>query len=115
MLPINLLRANGRTVALSVTAAAHASVAVVANDESQPGFAAFLNTGATTVAITLAPKGMAAAVPAFPTDGSPTATIILPPGMTQPLTLPMPGASFSVAAIGSAAGPSLVYITPMSV
>ncbi|CAJ0710701.1 hypothetical protein ACPCHQ_17050 [Ralstonia thomasii] len=114
MFPVNtLLRPNGKTVALSVAATSHAAVTVTAADNTQQGYAALLNTGTTTVAITMDPSSAPAAV--LPTDGSPTGTIILPPSMTQPLYVPTPGASFSVAAIGSGAGPALVYITPMAV
>lgn len=111
---IQPLRQNGPTVALSVGSTAHASVAVNAANTTQDGYAAFLNTGSTTVAVTMAPSGATAPTPVLPADGTPENVIVLPPSMNQPYILPAPGASFAVAAIGSGAGPSLVYITPMA-
>jgi hypothetical protein len=112
---LGAFRPNGKTVALSVTNIAHGSVAITASDETPVGFAEFQNTGATTVAISFAPKGGTAPTAVLPADGSPTATIILPPNMQQPKVYQTPGATFAVDAIGSAAGPSLVYITPLAV
>lgn len=107
------LRKGGPTAALSVVATSHAAVTVSAASTDSANFAAFLNTGAATVAVNVAPTNAAAAV--LPVDGTPSDVILLPPSMTQPIVYAVPPGSFSVTAIGSAAGPSLVYITPLVV
>lgn len=112
---IQPLRPNGQTYALSITNTAHAAVTVSAIDTDQPGYANLLNLGSVAVALTFAPAGSSGInTPAFPVDGSPSATIVLPPNMTQPLQVTTPGAAFIVSGIAAAAGPALVYITPMA-
>lgn len=106
-----VIRNIGQTVALSVTAASTAAVTVAdANAEIQ-SFASFLNTGAAAVAVNIATTGTAAAA-VLPVAGTPQTVIMLPPLMTMPVIYVVPP-SFSCTAIGSAAGPSLVYITPV--
>lgn len=106
-----VIRNTGQTVALSVTAASTAAVTIAdANAEIQ-SFASFLNTGAAAVAINIAAAGTAAAA-VLPVAGTPQTVIMLPPLMIAPVIYSVP-ASFSCTAIGTAAGPSLVYITPV--
>ncbi|WP_024873154.1 hypothetical protein [Tolumonas lignilytica] len=112
---IQPLRQNGNTYALSVTNSAHAAVTITANDADQPGYVELLNLGTVAVAMTFAPAGSSAiTTPVFPTDGSPQQVIVLPPNMTAPITKSAPGASFIVSAIAAAAGPALVYVTPVA-
>ena len=101
----------GQTVALSVGAASHAAVTVNTTSNDQANFASFLNIGANSVAVTVAPALAPATV--FPVDGTPSSVIVLPALMTMPAVYAVPPAPFSVTAIGSAIGPALVYITPV--
>lgn len=115
----------GPSVALSVTASAHAAVAVTAAPNETGGFAEFMNPSSTqTVFVSwgqLSATGAAQApspTPVFPVDGTPSVAtgLVLPPLMTQPIVAPVPfsNGGFSVTAIGSAAGPTIIYVTPMS-
>lgn len=118
-MPTIVTRPVGPTYALSVTASAHAAVAVLAIGNDTSNYAEFLNVGATDVCVVLAPLPASGtpAVPTlvFPVDGTPTVpnSFMLPHGMTAPRVVAVPGSGFSVGAIGSAAGPSIIYITPV--
>jgi hypothetical protein len=112
----------GPTYALSVANTAHAAVAVLpAQNGELVNYAAFLNTGSTVIAVTLAPLPASGTpttpVLVFPVDGTPTVpmSFILPASMQVPLYVSVPNANggFSVSAIGSAAGPSIFYVTPV--
>lgn len=110
----------GPTYALSVTASQHAAVAVNPSVNEPSNWAEFLNRGATDVCVVLGPYSSSPATPpiVFPVDGTPTVpnSFMLPAGMTQPRTVAVPagqGGGFSVSAIGSGAGPSIIYITPV--
>lgn len=121
-------RVVGPTVALSVGVGQHAAVAVLPTQQAeQAQFALFLNSitaGGVQVCVVVAqlPATGTAATPAlvFPVDGTPTvpASFVLPPGMTSPIAISVPqgqgpSGGFSVSAIGQAAGPSIIYITPV--
>jgi hypothetical protein len=109
-----VVRLAGRTTTLSVAATAHAAVTVSAvGGNVLSNYAAFLNTGANTVAIEISPTGITSVTASIGADGA-TGSYILPASMTQPTVLAVPANSFQVSAIGSAAGPALVYITPVS-
>ena len=108
-----VIRNIGPTVAISVTATTSAAVTVSSTSNDQGGFASFLNTGATVVALTLAPGAITAAASVLPAPGAPQTVIMLPANMVMPVIYATP-AIFSVTAIGSAAGPSLVYITSVA-
>jgi hypothetical protein len=119
------LRVVGPVVTLSVGIGAHAQITVKPFDggNDQVNYAAFQNTGATTVAVTVAPATTTTIqTPVFPVDGtnqgkSGEFVIVLAPAMQLPQVYAVPGsgggAGFNVAAIGSAAGPSIIYITPV--
>lgn len=107
-----VVRNIGPTYALSVGATSTAALQVSPVTYEMGVYLSFLNTGATTVAINMAPNGVAGAA-VFPVPGSPQQTIILPPLMTQPTIYAAPQ-SASITAIGSGAGPGTVYITPVS-
>jgi hypothetical protein len=106
-----VLRLQAKTTALSVTASA-SSVTVTSVGNNQVNYAAFLNTGANSVAIEISPTGVTATAATLPAAGTP-GSFLLPPLMTQPMVLATPANNFQVSAIGSAAGPALVYITPV--
>lgn len=108
------LRPGGQTLALSVVATAHAAVPVVLNTSGEvANFIAFLNTGTVAVAVKLSVAGTA---PVLPVDGTP-GDFTLPPLMVLPISIPLPnpvqGTACQLTAIGAAAGPSLVYATPV--
>lgn len=121
-------RVAGPTVALSVVATQHAAVAVLPTLQSdQVNFALFLNSSAASVQVCVVvaqlPATGTAATPVlvFPVDGTPTvpASFLLPPGMTTPIMMAVPqgqgpSGGFSVSAIANAAGPSVIYITPVT-
>lgn len=108
-------RAAGPTVGLSVVATSHAAVpiAVVANDNAN--FVALLNTGIVAMAVRLSVAGTAATLPG---DGT-TGDFVIPGAMTAPMVVPLPSPSSTTAgpcqitAIATAAGPSLLYVTPV--
>lgn len=112
----------GPTYALSVANTQHAAVAVTCPCNDQALFAEFTNTGSTVVCITVAPlpaTGTAATLSlGFPVDGTPTVptSFILPATTgksTKIISVPTANSGFSVSAIGSAAGPSIIYVTPV--
>ena len=106
-----VIRNIGPTIALYVTASATTAVTVASTGAEIQEYASFLNTGATVVAVNITPNGTAPAA-VLPVAGTPQTVIILPAAMTQPVIYAVPS-SFSCTAIGTGAGPSLVYITPV--
>jgi len=119
-------KAIGPTTAISVANSLSTAVAVTANPAELFTHVGLLNTGSTVVSVSMYPlsqTGGAQAVsptPTFPIAGTSTSTAIsyiLPASMTQPLVVPAPSSSnngISVQAFGSAAGPSIIYVTPMT-
>ena len=81
------------------------------NTNDQNNCVAFLNTGSTQVAVKFGPTGLAA--PTLPVSGSTTGDFVLPASMTVPLIFAVPTTPTYVRMIGSAAGPSIVYVTPV--
>lgn len=106
-----VIRQIGPTTALSVTATSTAAVTIAPTSNDQGVYASFLNTGANPVAVTIAPATASASV--LPVAGTPQTVIMLPANMITPLIYAVPSI-FSATAIGTAAGPSLVYITPVA-
>lgn len=108
-----IYRAAGPTVALSVANTAHAAVPLNKTSNDVATYCSLLNSGASAVAVRLSVAG---AAPTLPIDGTP-GDFILPASMTIPLTVPMPsdaqGAPCQITAIGAAAGPVLIYATPV--
>lgn len=103
-------RPSGKTIALSVVAASHAAVPLVVTDNVQPGWVACINPGAIPVAIKFSQNGDAAV---FPTDGTP-GDFVLPALMQLPIVLPCPSQTPNVTAFGSGAGPTIIYVTPIT-
>jgi hypothetical protein len=106
----SVLRLAGKTVAISVTASSTSATIVDDQTNDQVNFAAFLNTGSVAVAVKLGDANVGAAV--LPVSGTP-GDFLLPAGMTSPIVLACPTVPFYVRMIGAAAGPSLVYVTPV--
>lgn len=98
------------TICLAVTASAHAGVALGGDAFAGTDIICF-NQG-TTVTTFIAFGATAAAAVAnavIPADGSPAGGIPIPPGWNTAFTL---GPGMFVSAIGSAAGPTNLFITP---
>jgi hypothetical protein len=109
-------RVAGPVSAISVGTASTTPVNVVPNPSEQANFAEFVNPGSTEVCCVVAPLGNPPPTIVFPVAGTPTVpnAILLPHGMTQGKVVAVPQNGFAVSAIGSAAGPSIIYITPMA-
>lgn len=108
-------RAGGPTYALSVTNTAHGAVAIGAFTNDQLNYVALLNTGSTVLAVDI--DQVADSDVNIPADGASGGYWILPALMTQPMVVSVPafslGSPLQINAIGSAAGPSLLYVTPL--
>lgn len=108
----SVLRVAGNTQAISVTASSSAALEIKAGyTNDQVNFVSVLNTGSVPVAVKFGDSAVGAAV--FPVAGSTQGDYVLPASMTRPVILAAPAAPFYVRAIGSAAGPSIVYVTPV--
>jgi hypothetical protein len=109
----SVTRIGGKTVALSVTASAHAAVQLTGFTNDQINYVSCLNTGAVSVAVKFSTLSTDSAV--LPVDGTP-GDFLLPAIMETPIVLACPAINGQVpcyvTAIGAAAGPSLVYFTP---
>lgn len=108
-----IYRPAGQTVCLSVVATAHAAVPLVLQGNDVASYCALLNPGAIAVAVKLSIAGTAAQLPV---DGTP-GDFVLPGLMEVPMVIPMPtGNSVTpcqITAIGTGAGPTLIYATPL--
>ena len=109
----SVIRVGGKTVALSVTASAHAAVQLNGFTNDQINYVACMNTGAVNVAVKFSTISTDAAT--LPVDGTP-GDFLLPALMEFPIVLACPPINSQqpcyVTAIGAASGPSLVYFTP---
>jgi hypothetical protein len=105
----SVLRSAGVTNAISVAGTSTAAVLIDDNTNDQVNYASFLNSGSTLVAVKMGDANVGAAV--FPVSGSTTGDFVLPANMTAPLVLAVPTTPFYVRMIGSASGPSIVYVT----
>ena len=106
------LRNVGPTSVIAVGATSSAAITIgPATSNDMLSYCSFLNTGASVIALTLAANGPVAAS-VLPVAGVPQTVIVLPASMVVPLVYAVPQV-FTVTAIGSAAGPSNVYITPV--
>jgi len=106
----SVLRLAGKTTAISVTASSTSATIVDDYTNDQVNFAAFLNTGSVAVAVKMGDANVGAAV--LPVSGTP-GDFLLPASMSSPIVLACPTVPFYVRMIGAAAGPSLVYVTPV--
>jgi hypothetical protein len=103
-------QAASQTLALAVTASAHTGVALPVADAQAGGDYQFFNQSTTvTIHVGLGTTAaLAATAAAIPSDGNTASSFPVPPGWVIGMTLP---ASLFVSGIGSAAGPSNLYIT----
>lgn len=118
--PTELIAPAGPTLALSVVATLHAAVAFTFNTPDVANYVALINPGAVAVAVKLSQQGDAAT---FPVDGTP-GDFVLPPLMQDPILMRLPNAVPATAtangrgpfitAIGAAAGPTIIYATPVT-
>ncbi len=106
------IRSVGVTTAVSVGATATANVQINNSSNDQNNFVSLLNTGSTNVAVKFSQAG---ATPVLPVSGSTTGDFVLPPTMNAPILFAVPTTPCSVRMIGSAAGPSIVYVTPVTI
>ncbi|HMN81679.1 MAG TPA: hypothetical protein PKA20_17400 [Burkholderiaceae bacterium] len=104
----------GPVQALSVVNTAHAAVLLAVWPGHSPNFVLLQNSGTIPVAVRLSQTGVAP--PAFPVDPTPAdGVVVLLAGQT--LSVPMPkgaGGETRITAIGSAAGPAILYATPVN-
>lgn len=107
-------KAVGPTSVVSVTASSTTAITVSPSTVEGSGFAAFLNTGTTVVAVNITNASITAPAAVLPAAGTPSNVIVLPASMNHPVIVSVPAGGFSMTAIGSAAGPSLVYVTPVA-
>ena len=104
----SVIRNAGVTTAMSVGATSTAAVQIVSNTNDHVNYVQLLNTGSNPVAVKFGDANVGAAV--FPVSG--TGDYVLAAGMTQPVIVACPAAPFYIRAIGSAAGPAIIYVTP---
>jgi hypothetical protein len=105
-------RVVGPTVAVSAGATATSEALVNNNPNIQCNYVSLINVGATSVAVRFGPTGVDA--PVLPVSGSTTGNFVLPPLMTDAILFAVPTTPTYVRMIGSAAGPSIVYVTPVA-
>lgn len=105
----SVLRQAGVTYAQSVGATSTSALLIEDSTNDQVNYCSFLNTGSTLVAVKMGDANVGAAV--FPVSGSTTGDFVLPANMTVPVVLACPTTPFYVRMIGSASGPSIVYVT----
>ena len=106
------IRSVGVTTAVSVGATATSAVTINNASNDQNNFVSLLNTGSTSVDIKFSQSGTAAVLPV---SGSTTGDYVLPPTMNMPILFAVPTTPCSLTMIGSAAGPSIVYVTPVTI
>lgn len=111
-------RVAGPTYALSVVATQHTDVVVASKLAETCSYALFLNTGTTAVCVVTSNASIPTPTVVFPVDGTPTVptSFVLPPAMVIPIAVAVlckGTEGFNVSAIGSGAGPSILYVTPI--
>lgn len=115
--PTQLISPIGPTLALSVLASSHAAVQVLGFIPSNDviNYVAVINPSANPVAIKLSQNGTPATFPVDPTSGD----LVLPPLMQDFVLLRLPNPAQGqtgpfVTAIAGVAGPSIIYVTPVT-
>ena len=108
-----MIKACGKTHAFSVANSSHTAVQVGLDVNDGVSKAAFFNSGSTVVAVRMSTDSTNGPA-TFPSDGTPSGSIeiVLPASMTAPVVFATPTCPFYLTAIGSAAGPSIIYVTP---
>lgn len=110
MASTSIMRIVGPTTCLSVVGTAHTAIQIVTDTTDVINFVSCLNTGAVSVAIRFSQNS--AVLASLPIDGTP-GDFVLPALMESPIALSVPSPNIYISAIGSGAGPSLVYFTPI--
>jgi hypothetical protein len=105
-------RVVGPTVAVSAGASATSEALVNNNPNIQCNYVSLINTGTTSVAVKFGPSGLTA--PVLPVSGTNTGEFVLPPSMNDAILFGVPTTPTYVRMIGSATGPSIVYVTPIA-
>lgn len=105
-----VIRNAGVTTAMSVGATSTSAVQIDDNTNDQVNYVQLLNTGSNPVAVKFGDANVGAAV--FPVSGTSTGDYVLPANMTYPAILACPTTPFYIRAIGSTAGPAIIYVTP---
>lgn len=107
------MRPIGKTAVISVTGSSSTAITIGSDVTDYGSKIALLNTGGTVIALRTGSVGNCPAA-VLPAVGTPSySNIVLPATMIYPLVVDCPAFPFDITAIGSAAGPSLVYITPV--
>lgn len=105
-------RVVGPTVAVSAGATATTAALVNNSPNIQCNYVSLINTGTTSVAVKFGPSNMAD--PVLPVSGTNTGEFVLPPSMNDVIMFGVPTTPTYVKMIGSASGPSIVYVTPIA-
>lgn len=110
-----VIRPLGPTYRMTVTSVAHSPISIIPSSNDNCNYAAFTNTGANDVIVTISQLSKTPIVPVFPLDGTPTTTdsFLIPHGMTGASVLAVPANGFNLAAIALGAGTTEMYITPV--
>ncbi len=101
----------GVTVALAVTASAHANVLIDDNTNDQINYTSFLNLGTKPCAIRWGTTTANVGTPVFPTDGT-NGDFVLPGNMVMPLILATPTTPYYLSAICGGTDTTTLYVTP---
>jgi hypothetical protein len=111
MLPT--FRPNGPTYRITVPASASTPLEIVPNTNVENNYVALINTGTSSVVVSLGTASGTTRTPAVPTTGNSTPGVILPPSMNYPIVVPAPRNSFFISIIGTAANGEC-FVTPLS-
>ena len=110
----SVYRPVGPTYAVAVTTTASSSLSVIPAGNDQNNYCAFLNTGSTPIAISIAPLNPTSITPAaavLPTAGNSSTSWVLGISMSQPTVLAVPAGGFNLSAVGTA---NTLYVTPVA-
>jgi len=110
----SVYRPIGPTYAVAVTTTASSSLTITPAGNDQTNFCAFLNTGSTPVAISIAPlnpSSVSAIAAVLPTAGNSSASFVLGVNMSQPTVISVPANGFNLSVVGTA---NTIYVTPVA-
>lgn len=107
------IKGAAKTYCISVTASSSTAVAIDLTGPTEvSNFVSLLNTGAVPMNVVLSQNGDPAVLPVA---GTPAHGYMLPANMTQWLVVSSPTISnCQITAIATGAGPSLLYVKPLS-
>lgn len=111
----NVYRISGPTVSPSISTTPTGQVTVTAFQGELPNYTAFLNTGPTLIAVTIASGQPQAPTPAFPVPGATTAPVfVLAPNMTLPFVIATPSTPFNFNALTNSSVAPTLFVTPVT-